>query len=87
MILNFFFVSDQRAGRAPSLTSTVDTTLPPEVTKLLQSYSDVFHDPKILPPQHSYDHASPLLLGEVPINSRPYHYSPLHKTEIGNQVQ
>ena len=71
----------------PSLTSTVDTTLPPEVTKLLQSYNDVFHDPKVLPPQRTYDHAIPLLPGAVPINSRPYHYSPLHKTEIENQVQ
>jgi len=71
----------------PSLTSTVDTTLPPEITKLLQSYSYVFHNPKILQPQRSYDHAIPLLPGAVPINSRPYHYSPLHKTEIENQVQ
>jgi len=71
----------------PSLTTTADTTLPPDITKLLQSYSDVFHDPKVLPPQRTYDHAIPLLPGAVPINSRPYHYSPLHKTEIENQVQ
>ena len=71
----------------PSLSLLVVTTLPTEITKLLHSYSDVFHDPKVLPPQRTYDHAIPLLPRAVPINSRPYHYSPMHKTEIENQVQ
>lgn len=59
----------------------------PAITKLLDSYQDLFEDPKTLPPQRSYDHAIPLVPGSVPINSRPYHYSPHHKTEIENQVQ
>ena len=33
------------------------------------------------------DHAIPLLPDVVPINSRPYHYSPQHKTEIEKQVK
>ena len=60
---------------------------PNEIQNLLTAYKDVFTDPKILPPQRTYDHAIPLIPGSIPINSRPYHYSPLHKTEIENQVQ
>lgn len=59
----------------------------PEVNKILSIYSDVFTDPKSLPPQRSYDHTIPLLPGSIPINSKPYHYSPLHNTEIEKQVQ
>ena len=70
-----------------SLSLTAVTTQSTEITTLLHSYSDVFQDPKVLPPQRTYDHAIPLLPGAVPINSRPYHYSPMHKTEIENQVQ
>lgn len=47
----------------------------------------MFQDPKTLPPQRVYDHAIPLLPGAIPVNSKPYHYSPHHKTEIENQVQ
>lgn len=43
--------------------------------------------PKTLPPQRNYDHAIPLILGSIPINSKPYHYSPHHKTGIEKQVQ
>ena len=60
---------------------------PDEIQNLLTAYKDVFTDPKILPPQRTYDHAIPLIPGSIPINSRPYHYSPLHKIEIENQVQ
>ena len=47
----------------------------------------MFTDPKALPPQRAYDHTIPLLPGSIPINSKPYYYSPLHKTEIERQVQ
>ena len=60
---------------------------PDKIQNLLTAYKDVFTDPKLLPPQRTYDHAIPLIPGSIPINSRPYHYSPLHKTEIENQVQ
>jgi hypothetical protein len=57
------------------------------VQLLLHQYADVFQDPQTLPPQRSYDHAISLLPDAVPFNSRPYHYSPQHKTEIENQVK
>jgi hypothetical protein len=72
----------------PSLTSLVTKPQPhPDIQHLLDNYSDVFSDPQTLPPPRSYDHAIPLLPGSIPINSKPYHYSPHHKTEIEKQVQ
>jgi hypothetical protein len=39
------------------------------------------------PPARSYDHAIPLTPDAMPINSRPYHYTPQHKTKIERQVK
>lgn len=59
----------------------------PEVEALLHQYQDVFQDPKALPPHRTYDHTIPLMPGAVPVNSRPYRYSPQHKDEIERQVK
>jgi hypothetical protein len=40
-----------------------------------------------LPPPRCYDHAILLIPRAIPINARPYHYSPQHKTEIEAQVK
>lgn len=62
--------------------------MPSEDLKLLLAqYADVFNDPKQLPPARSYDHAIPLHPDAVLVNSRPYHYSPQHKTKIEKQVK
>ena len=58
-----------------------------QIQDLLSQYQDVFTDPKTLPPQRFHDHQIPLLPGTAPLNSRPYRYSPLHKTEIERQVK
>jgi hypothetical protein len=60
---------------------------PPHIKQLLATYQDVFQDPHTLPPPRSYDHAIPLIPGATLVNSRPYHYSPHHKTEIEAQVK
>lgn len=67
-------------------TKRVQQVYPP-VQHLLAVYKDVFTDPQTLPPQRAYDHAIPLLPEAIPINSKPYHYSPQHKSEIERQVQ
>jgi hypothetical protein len=59
----------------------------PEISELLHTFKDVFNDPQTLPPARAYDHAIPLLPNAIPVNSRPYHYSPEHKTEIEHQVK
>lgn len=40
-----------------------------------------------LPPSRSYYHTIPLVPGDVPVNNRPYRYSPHHKDEIERQIK
>jgi hypothetical protein len=58
-----------------------------EIATLLQEFKDVFAKPSELPPQRVYDHAVPLCPDAIPVNSRPYKYSPQQKDEIERQVQ
>lgn len=81
-----FVLVDQLDNSVPkSLNQQISH--PPAINALLQAYVDVFPDPKTIPPQRVYDHTIPLVPGAIPINSKPYHYSPHHKTEIERQVQ
>ncbi|WVZ63911.1 LOW QUALITY PROTEIN: hypothetical protein U9M48_013504 [Paspalum notatum var. saurae] len=57
-------------------SSLVTSLVPPE---------DIFQDYHTLPPSRVYDHNIPLLPHAVPINCKPYRYSPLHKSEIQRQ--
>jgi hypothetical protein len=61
-------------------------TVPTEVQRILTDYADVFAEPRSLPPSRAYDHAITLKPEAAPFNTRPYHYSPEHKTEIEKQV-
>lgn len=61
--------------------------IPENIQCLLHQYTDIFSDAKMLPPTRVYDHAIALQPGAVPINCRPYKYSPQHKTEIERQVK
>lgn len=61
--------------------------LPPQFSKLLIQFKEVFEEPTKLPPARVFDHSIPLLPGSVPINLRPYRYSPAQKLEIEKQVQ
>jgi hypothetical protein len=54
---------------------------------ILKEFEDVFVVRTGLPPARVYDHHIPLLPGSIPMNSRPYRYSPFHKTEIERQVK
>lgn len=53
---------------------------------MLDEFQDVFQDLKSLPPHRTFDHAISLLRDATPVNSKPYRYSPLQKTEIERQV-
>lgn len=59
---------------------------PPEMQELIQGFSDLFEEPKGLPPKRSFDHTIPLLPGAQPINVHPYRYSPEQMNEIERQI-
>ena len=65
----------------------VPTNVDQQVDQLLSTYQDVFQDSKKLPSERVYDHTIPLLPNAIPVNARPYRYSPLHKDEIERQVR
>ncbi|XP_073355673.1 uncharacterized protein [Aegilops tauschii subsp. strangulata] len=68
-------------------SSTTDAPIPTEVLRLLEQFTDVFEDPRSLPPRRECDHRIPLMAGAQPVNLRPYRYKPELKTEIERQVQ
>jgi hypothetical protein len=54
---------------------------------LLQSYEDLFEEPRGLPPARRHDHHIRLLPGTMPIAVRPYRYPQLLKDEIEKQCE
>lgn len=71
----------------PNPPKTLPQPPPESIQHTILTYKDVFQDPKALPPHRIHDHSIPLIPGAIPINSRPYHYSPHHKTEIENKCK
>lgn len=60
----------------------------PGLNHLLESYSELFEEPKGLPPhREKHDHQIPLMEGSNPVNQRPYRYALYQKTEIDKMVQ
>jgi hypothetical protein len=57
-------------------SSKQEQYFPPEVQHLILDNGDLFQTPTNLPPSRVFDHAIPLISGSVPVNSRPYRYTP-----------
>ncbi|WVZ90411.1 hypothetical protein U9M48_036717 [Paspalum notatum var. saurae] len=57
-------------------------SVPEPIQSLLNEFADVFEAPTALPPSRACDHSIPL----VPVNIRPYRYTPAMKDEIEKQV-
>jgi hypothetical protein len=82
-----------RAGRSIRLVSYGGTpgalgSLQPVdniMDTLLQAYSDIFKEPRGLPPARPNDHRIHLIPGTTPIAVRPYRYPQLLKDEIERQ--
>jgi hypothetical protein len=55
------------------------------LTALLDSYTDIFDEPRGLPPPRRHDHRIRLLPGTPPVAVRPYRYPQLLKDEIERQ--
>lgn len=53
---------------------------------MLQNYSDIFQNPKGLPPQRVYDHKIPIKEGSHPVNARPYRYAAEQKAVIEQMI-
>ena len=62
--------------------STSESSISPDLKKVLDNHSKVFETPKGLPPIHDHDHAIHLIPGSVPPNIRPYRYPCSQKSEI-----
>ncbi|WVZ96404.1 hypothetical protein U9M48_042044, partial [Paspalum notatum var. saurae] len=60
--------------------------VPLEVREVLQKFDHLFQEPTELPPTRQYDHRIDLIPGAQPIQSRPYRYAPVQKTEIERQL-
>ncbi|KAJ8472206.1 hypothetical protein OPV22_026549 [Ensete ventricosum] len=59
----------------------------PKLALLLDEFTDVFTEPRGLPPNRQHDHRIPILSGKPPTNLRPYHYPHLQKDDIENIVK
>ena len=55
--------------------------------ELLQSYHDIFEEPRGLPPPRRHDHKIHLLPNTPPVAVRPYRYPQLLKDEIERQCE
>jgi hypothetical protein len=70
------------------VTEDVQTeVIPAAVQKLLTDNVSLFDEPEGLPPQRPFDHTIPLIPRAMPVNVRPYRYTPSQKDEIESQVQ
>ena len=60
--------------------------MPTNIQRILEAYTNVFEEPKKLPPIRDVDHCIPLKEGTEPVNVRPYRYAYFQKAEIEKQV-
>jgi hypothetical protein len=70
-----------------TVTREVIAHPPAAIQEILDRFSSVFEDPKVLPPHRQFDHAIHTLPEVAPVNSKPYRYAPFQKTEIERQVK
>ena len=60
----------------------MESSISPDLQKVLDNHSKVFETPKGLPPIRDHDHAIYLIPRSVPPNIRPYKYPYAQKSEI-----
>jgi hypothetical protein len=65
----------------------VQSSIPPEIQQLLQSYGEIFASKVSYPPPRACNHTIPLMQGATPFSIKSYRYVPALKTEIEKQVQ
>lgn len=65
---------------------TTPTHNHPEINDILTQFSNVFSEPKSLPPKRMFDHHIPVEPNSKPVNVKPYRYPHYQKNEIEAQV-
>ncbi|XP_039064690.1 uncharacterized protein LOC120209873 [Hibiscus syriacus] len=63
-----------------------DSITPQPLQKLLAEFSEVFEDPKGMPPKRKHDHVIILKQGSHPVNLKPYMFSYPHKDEVEKHI-
>lgn len=56
-----------------------DSSLPPEISALVDQFQDIFAEPTRTPPARSHTHTIPLVPGVQPFRLKPYRYTPFQK--------
>jgi hypothetical protein len=72
---------------SPVLDTQEDEVVPTSIQQVVNSFADMFQEPKELPPSRLMDHHIPLIPGATPVNLKPYCYSPAQKDKIEQQLQ
>jgi hypothetical protein len=60
--------------------------IPGAVQEVIQANANLFEAPHTLPPSREFDHSISLYLDSIPVNCRPYRYTPQQKDEIERQI-
>jgi hypothetical protein len=66
--------------------STTPMELHLDLAAITTNFSDIFEEPKGLPPAQFQDHAIPLMKGSNPVKVRPYRYPHSQKAQIEKMV-
>lgn len=69
------------------IQTAVVVQIPESVQQLLKQYDHLFSTPSQLSPSWEADHRIQLIPEAQPVRIRPYHYSPIQKNEIEDQVK
>jgi hypothetical protein len=59
----------------------------PTLQRVLEEFSDIFEEPRVLPPMRSQDYSIPLLSNSKQVNLRPHSYSYFQKLEIEKIIE
>jgi len=78
---------EKKATGARIITTLFPNIKDTDLLSLLQSYQDLFHEPKRLPPPRAHDHRVPLKADGEAFNLRPYRYSGLQMDILEKMVK
>ncbi|KAJ3687784.1 hypothetical protein LUZ61_016948 [Rhynchospora tenuis] len=82
LLAHIMSVEGQVGITSSSETPSMLTDTPKELHEVLNSFSQIFEEPKGLPPVRSVDHSITLIPDSKTVNQRPYRYSYFQKVEI-----